>query len=617
MEGGQGLIDIISRIKAFRLQTAQRFLYGEDVSWFGVACGLLRRAGKMGFDRQLFLMDINKLDLTGVVSSISVTGYSGGGVTIRCKYDRGYAAYVKYFCKGQWSDCTDQIKTDEKYKWVRSGRFFLYDDTRSEVFTVTIRDLKEQDSDTYWCGTERVGKDLYTEVNLKVIRGQQIKSVRGYSGGNIIIIYKYGMKHKNHVKVCKTRGQCFYPTITSRAAGWEQDRRFSVQDDRSAGLLRVFIRDLNENDSGEYYIIVKVSEEYSFFSEFNLIIRDDDCCVKSISLSAAAGGSVNISCKYPQSHISDVKFLCWRSGADLCAEETSVKESRRWSPEGKIQLYDDREEQLLTGSISHVTEQDSEYWCGVQSDQGHKSFITRVLIHVTEINNRRASSTSPPSSSLPSSSPSTSSPSSSSSSSSPPSSSPQSSLTSSSPSPSSSSPPSSSSSSSSSSSVESPAISSVSPVTGSSLVVSVSVVLLLIIIGLVFVIWTVCRRRQSNTADSSSDRSHTTPGSNEAVSHTDCDYENIKNIHRMLPTNPSDSSNTVYATPQLPTNLSDSSNTVYATPQLPTNPSDSSNTVYATPQLPTNPSDSSNTVYATPQLPTNLSDSSDNVYANV
>ncbi|KAL0202076.1 hypothetical protein M9458_000094, partial [Cirrhinus mrigala] len=102
-----------------------------------------------------------------------------------------------------------------------------------------------------------------------------------------------------------------------------------------------------------------------------------------ISLSAAAGGSVNISCKYPQSHSADVKFVCRRSGSDLCAEETSVKKNRRWSAEGQIQLYDDREQQLLTGTISHVTQQHSaEYWCGVQSDQGHKSFITRVLISV-------------------------------------------------------------------------------------------------------------------------------------------------------------------------------------------------------------------------------------------
>ncbi len=91
---------------------------------------------------------------------------------------------------------------------------------------------------------------------------------------------------------------------------------------------------------------------------------------------------MNISCKYPQSHRADEKFICRRSGSDLCAEETSVNESRRWSAAGHIQLYDDREQQLLTGIISHVTQHSAEYWCGVQSE-GHKSFITRVLIRVT------------------------------------------------------------------------------------------------------------------------------------------------------------------------------------------------------------------------------------------
>ncbi|XP_067239027.1 polymeric immunoglobulin receptor-like [Chanodichthys erythropterus] len=331
------------------------------------------------------ILPFTLLMIPGVVISMSVTGYSGGGVTITCGYYDGYKENVKYFCKGQWSTCTDQIRTIKKNKWVQQDRFSLYDDTRSAVFTVTIRDLSERDSGIYYCGTEITGPDPITEVNLKVVTAQQIRSVRGYSGGNIIINFKYEKKHKNHEKcVCKSRAdRCLTVINTNRAAEWKHVGRFSVHDDGSAGLLRLFIRELNENDSGEYKITVKVSEEYSFFSEFNLNISDDDCCVKSISLSAAAGGSVNISCKYPQSHSRDVKFLCWRSGDDLCAEETSVNQSRRWSPEGKIRLYDDREEQLLTGSISHVTEQHSEYWCGVQSDQGHKSFITRVLIRVT------------------------------------------------------------------------------------------------------------------------------------------------------------------------------------------------------------------------------------------
>ena len=98
--------------------------------------------------------------------------------------------------------------------------------------------------------------------------------MRGYSGGNVIINYKYEMQHTNPViDVCKTADQCFTVINTKRRAEWKHDRRFSVYNDRSAGLLLLFIRDLNENDSGEYKIIVKVSEDYSFFSEFNLDIK--------------------------------------------------------------------------------------------------------------------------------------------------------------------------------------------------------------------------------------------------------------------------------------------------------------------------------------------------------
>ncbi|KAL0202097.1 hypothetical protein M9458_000115, partial [Cirrhinus mrigala] len=49
------------------------------------------------------------------------------------------------------------------------------------------------------------------------------------------------------------------------------------------------------------------------------------------------------------------------------------------------------------------------------------------------------------------------------------------------------------------------------------------------------------------------------------VSHTGCDYEDIKDTQKQLPTNPSDSSNIVYATAQLPTNPSVSPNCVYST----------------------------------------------------
>ncbi len=108
--------------------------------------------------------------------------------------------------------------------------------------------------------------------------GQEIGAVMGYSGGNVIINYKYKTLEENTlVEVCKTGvHQCFPLINTDRAAEWTPDGRFSVHDDRSARLLRVFIRELNVNDSGEYKIIVRVSEEYSFFSGFHLGIIDGE-----------------------------------------------------------------------------------------------------------------------------------------------------------------------------------------------------------------------------------------------------------------------------------------------------------------------------------------------------
>ncbi len=108
--------------------------------------------------------------------------------------------------------------------------------------------------------------------------GQEIGALMGYSGGNVIINYKYKTLEANTlVGVCKTgEHQCFPLINTDRAAEWTHVGRFSVHDDRSARVLRVFIRELNVNDSGKYKISVKVSEDYSFFFIFHLSIIDGE-----------------------------------------------------------------------------------------------------------------------------------------------------------------------------------------------------------------------------------------------------------------------------------------------------------------------------------------------------
>ncbi|KAL7836203.1 hypothetical protein AOLI_G00274870 [Acnodon oligacanthus] len=62
-EGGQGLIDLSSRIR--RLQMAQKLLYGSGLAWAGTACVLLRWVEDLGCERHLFVLWLREMDLSG------------------------------------------------------------------------------------------------------------------------------------------------------------------------------------------------------------------------------------------------------------------------------------------------------------------------------------------------------------------------------------------------------------------------------------------------------------------------------------------------------------------------------------------------------------------------
>ncbi|XP_058259611.1 CMRF35-like molecule 2 [Hemibagrus wyckioides] len=105
-------------------------------------------------------------------ASKQVTGSSGGGVLIKCKYGTKVRESPKYFCKGPKRDCSEQIKTAVKNEWVNSGRFSLFDNTTSAEFWVMIRALTVQDTGTYHCGVYISNRnDIHTSVELKVNEG--------------------------------------------------------------------------------------------------------------------------------------------------------------------------------------------------------------------------------------------------------------------------------------------------------------------------------------------------------------------------------------------------------------------------------------------------------------
>ena len=84
---------------------------------------------------------------------------------------------MKYWCQGRSTHfCSSLARTDTP-RSASSGeeKVDIFDDPVQQVFTVTMRDLKEADSGWYWCGVE-VGSmwsaDVTASVHINVIHGE-------------------------------------------------------------------------------------------------------------------------------------------------------------------------------------------------------------------------------------------------------------------------------------------------------------------------------------------------------------------------------------------------------------------------------------------------------------
>ncbi|KAL7852050.1 hypothetical protein SRHO_G00178350 [Serrasalmus rhombeus] len=187
-----------------------------------------------------------------------VTGYSGGGVLIKCRYETQYTSNPKYLCKDSWLCMTKPIWTDAKNEWIDSGRFSLFDDTRAAQFWVVIRELTVEDSGMYKCGVYKSGFDVYTPVELKVeedLSYEKNISVTGHVGGGVNISCKYPQFHSSYPKfLCRRVGtvDCNNTTSVNESRRWRNEGKLYLHDDGTQ-IFTVIITRLTEGDSGEYW----------------------------------------------------------------------------------------------------------------------------------------------------------------------------------------------------------------------------------------------------------------------------------------------------------------------------------------------------------------------------
>uniref|UniRef100_A0A8D2B2L8 CD300 molecule like family member b n=1 Tax=Sciurus vulgaris TaxID=55149 RepID=A0A8D2B2L8_SCIVU len=99
----------------------------------------------------------------------SVRGPEQGSVTVLCRYSPEWKAHHKWWCQGaRWHTCHILVQTRGSEQEEKSGRVSIRDNQKDHSFEVTMEKLQQDDTDTYWCGIEKTGTDLGTQVKVTV-----------------------------------------------------------------------------------------------------------------------------------------------------------------------------------------------------------------------------------------------------------------------------------------------------------------------------------------------------------------------------------------------------------------------------------------------------------------
>lgn len=212
---------------------------------------------------RLFLLTLGLLSwipvfLCKITTEEELAVLEGRSVTIPCHYEPQFASYVKYWCQGRTREfCTSIAQTDDLGSANPSeDKVSISDDPAQQVFTVTMRDLKEDDSGWYMCGVKIGGvwsADDFAFTHIKVVHGMSIVNnrVSGEEGSSVTVECFYSEKYRESERKWCRSGDWNSCLLTGSDGSYE-DSSVAISDDRT-GAFTVTLKKLQMRDAGWYW----------------------------------------------------------------------------------------------------------------------------------------------------------------------------------------------------------------------------------------------------------------------------------------------------------------------------------------------------------------------------
>ncbi|XP_073787427.1 polymeric immunoglobulin receptor [Danio rerio] len=180
----------------------------------------------------------------------TITVQPGGSVTIPCYYDEKYTPQKKY-----WNSGTDK---PNKYTNTTEENLSVIDHPDQSLFTVTMRNLQDNQAGDYYCVVETGGKlnvtyELFLLVHSAPAMSVMSSSVSGHEGDDVRVQCFYSSAYKYQLKRwCRYKDQkCFSEKKTDTS----QSSSVQISDDGESSFT-VLMTGLRLSDSGWYFCSV-------------------------------------------------------------------------------------------------------------------------------------------------------------------------------------------------------------------------------------------------------------------------------------------------------------------------------------------------------------------------
>ncbi|KPP57461.1 hypothetical protein Z043_124812, partial [Scleropages formosus] len=185
-----------------------------------------------------------------------LTLQKGESVTIPCFYHPWYKNYVKQWCSGlEIFSCTVMASTDSP----QVHRVSIIDDPTQGVFTVTMNNVQESDSGTYWClgkygGWNELDDPYYITVTDTPDMSVKDNMVEAQLGDSVTVHCFYSHSYRDREKKwCRSEKNSFCVRSWTRG---KSRQRVTLKVDSALGVFSVTVRDLEQKDRGWYWCSV-------------------------------------------------------------------------------------------------------------------------------------------------------------------------------------------------------------------------------------------------------------------------------------------------------------------------------------------------------------------------